>query len=143
VVVVFVVVLMTWQGRERTHRLTCGANMKAIGAALAVYCASYPGSTASSLEQLAEEGLLPREVMTCPSSSRAASNYIVVWENVMGNPLANDAIIVYEPKSNHGGDGGNVLFADGHVSFMVGPEYDRLLAALPSPATPTTDSDEP
>ena len=40
-------------------------------------------------------------------------------------------VIAYEPKSNHGNEGGNVAFADGHVEFIKGQRYDDLIGNLP------------
>jgi prepilin-type processing-associated H-X9-DG protein len=36
-------------------------------------------------------------------------------------------VVVYEPKSNHDGVGGNFLYADGHVEFVRVPEYDEII----------------
>ena len=141
-VVILVVVLMVWQGRERTHRLRCGENLRAIGTALMLYHERYPEAGAFGLAKLVEDGLVPAQALVCPSVGSGAANYIVVWDNLKREPLPNDAVIVYEPKSNHRGAGGCALFADGHVSFMRVPAYDKLVATLP-PATAGTENNNP
>jgi prepilin-type processing-associated H-X9-DG protein len=47
-----------------------------------------------------------------------------------------DAVFAYEPLSNHDGDGTNVLYGDGHVSFLNRQEALRLIAELQSGHNP-------
>jgi prepilin-type processing-associated H-X9-DG protein len=36
--------------------------------------------------------------------------------------------LIYEPIENHHGEGGNILFVDGHVEFYSKQGYDKILA---------------
>ena len=37
---------------------------------------------------------------------------------------------MYEPLSNHGDEGSNLLFVDGHVTFVRAPEYEDLMKTV-------------
>ena len=39
-------------------------------------------------------------------------------------------VVLYEPMSNHGGDGMNVLFLDGHVEFLTKRSAAAMVAQL-------------
>jgi prepilin-type processing-associated H-X9-DG protein len=50
-----------------------------------------------------------------------------------------NAVLAYEPLSNHDGDGTNVLYGDGHVSFLDRKETDYLIAELQAGHNPPRD----
>ena len=114
--------------REMSRRLTCQRNMQSLGAALRLYARESPGRAAGDLDGLLQRGLVEEEHLLCPTSGLTTSNYVlVVSDGVAPGP---PTVIMYEPKSNHGGVGGNVLFADGHATFLRGAAYDAAVSSL-------------
>jgi hypothetical protein len=45
------------------------------------------------------------------------SDYIYVGDGLTTSSSV-DSVVLYEPLSNHGGDGMNVLFAEGHLEWV-------------------------
>lgn len=77
-----------------------------------------------------------------------ASDYIYVGDGLTTSSPS-DAVVLYEPLHDHGGDGMNVLFADGHVEWVNASDCQPILTQSvagvrpirypPPPATnPTT-----
>ncbi len=111
--------------RERANRFRCQANLKAIGIAARIYRLDYAGAEEPTIDWLVNAGHLTQDQVICPSSGLARSSYVLQLPAADGEPF------VYEPKSSHGGVGGNVVFGDGHVAFLRGEEYDRVIRPAP------------
>jgi prepilin-type processing-associated H-X9-DG protein len=118
--------------RELSKRMVCQANMRGIYTTMKIYTDDDPGEGQATLDDLVTTGYITSRQLICPSSGLNTSNYIIVSYPSDPSSLDCDAVIMYEPKSNHGGEGGNVVFVDGHASFVGGAEYDRLIRKLPS-----------
>lgn len=115
------------RARELAKRMVCASNLKDIGTAMKVYANDL------GVSPLIQAGYLTHQATVCPGSGLELSNYIIVHPPIgepTGQELDNRAVLIYEPKSNHGEEGGNFLFADGHVEFVKDEEYDELVQAL-------------
>jgi len=129
---------------ETANRVKCANNLRQIGLAITLYAHEngelYPPSLAMLL---ASEDLTPN-AMVCPSTndeqSRAADttgivvdleaaetnapghkdclSYVYAAHGLTTNTMSGTAVVAYEPLDNHGGDGTNVLFGDGHVEWI-------------------------
>ncbi len=113
------------RARELSKRLVCQSNLRGIGTTMLIYQDEFPGQGVAPLTLFVQSGDIAPQQLICPSSGLTTSNYVVL-------PLPPNAdgtvVWAYEPASNHGGEGGNVVFADGHASFFRNEEYDRLIA---------------
>lgn len=112
------------RARELSKRLVCQANMQSIGTTMMIYANDYPGQGCPPVLTFVTSGDITQQQTVCPSSQLGTSNYVFL---PLPDSAGGDTVWAYEPKSNHGGEGGNVLFADGHASFFHSNEYDRLI----------------
>jgi len=130
-----IVLYVGWHGAvsgwELQRRVACAANLKGIGTSAKIYGADLDwGDTPAVLEALIASGAIVRAQTICPGYNGPASNYRLVPAAPVEGKVDDRAIIAYEPKSNHRGEGGNVLYADGHANFVGVPEYDRLIESI-------------
>jgi len=126
------------RARELSKRSVCAANMKGIGQALYIYAQDepkgmFPEAGADWMGRLINAGNTTPKQFVCPSTADTLGDcsYIYVpGYGVNGDPKQ---IIVYEPIENHGGEGGNILYLDGHVQFVKSPQYEQAIAAIKLP----------
>lgn len=120
------------QVRELSKRLVCAANLKGIGTSMKIYEFDNPSAGRLTLQDLVDRGDIMSEQLICLSNEFGNANYVLVSPvKDVPDALPPRTVMLYEPKSNHGDEGGNILFADGHVEFVKSPEYDSLIAAIP------------
>ena len=151
------------RAREPANRVKCASNLKQIGLALAEYARANNGRYPPDLSVLLQpQSDLAPAVFTCPSSSdvpatgdtpearshnlRSAPghlSYVYVGAGLSSSDALPGRVLVYEPLANHGGEGMNVLYTNGDVTFIPMPDADRLIAELQSRHSPphgsTTD----
>lgn len=107
------------RGWELQRRLVCAGHLKDLGT---LGTPRWP-TDVPILQWLAEH--------KCPNAPNP--NYVIVAAALERIGAVSDprTVVAYEPRSNHGGEGGNILFADGHVSFVRAAAYDELIATIP------------
>jgi len=64
-------------------------------------------------------------------------SYIYVGRGMTTATATSTTVVAYEPLVNHG-NGADVLFGDGHVQFMLAPQFKSLIATIPATTFPTT-----
>jgi len=140
------------KAREPANRVKCAANLKQIGLAITQYAQENGGHFPPSLVVLMKHEDITLECLVCPSSnderlsatttdealadlSAAERNapghkhglsYVYVGSGMQLKTVAASAVVAYEPLENHNGQGGNVLFGDGHVDWMTKSNHPIL-----------------
>jgi prepilin-type processing-associated H-X9-DG protein len=118
--------------------------MKQIGLGAIMYANANGGQFPDDLEAIVTSQSLAPTVLNCPSSAdKPPSNtstqalladmkkpghvsYVWVGKGLTVQAAAN-VVILFEPTSNHRGEGMNVLFGDGHVEWTNDGEADSIL----------------
>ena len=111
--------------RERARRVSCCSNLKFASVALHMYAAdhheTYPGKLAEIGKYWADQP----SIFACPSTRNKPGSFDTAdeWTDyvyVPGLPesVPPDTVIMYCPAKNHKGEGGNVLFTDGHAEWF-------------------------
>jgi prepilin-type processing-associated H-X9-DG protein len=135
--------------------------MRQLGQAMMIYASVNAGRFPDRLDRLL--AYVPSSALVCPSTSDTPAagqspqaqtgnlakpghlSYVYVGDAYSTNALVNSSttIVMYEPLANHA-DGTNVLYADGHVTYLpaavVMTSIPGLKSATPSlgPGGPTT-----
>jgi len=137
------------RSRESANRVKCASNERQIGQALLLYAESLGGRYPDRLEDALLTQDITAEVFCCPSSNDEKSpgatpqeqaahlseahhlSYVYLGKG-MTTAAPAEAVLLYEITANHDEDGGNVLFADGHIEWFNKRE---LLGVLKLPTT--------
>jgi prepilin-type processing-associated H-X9-DG protein len=138
---------------SRSRELDLGtiymANMRGIGQALTTYAAqnggAFPEAGADWTARLLDAGLTAPAMLKCPcDKSSATCSYIYIPGGTVGPPNSPLCLLLYDRPGNHGSEGGNMLFMDGHVLFDKSPDYgERINANKPPQDTSPAQQEKP
>ena len=135
------------RSRETANRVKCASNERQIGMAIGLYAESHGGKYPDRLEDLLLTQDVTSELFCCPSSNDEKASGETPAEQAanlstphhlsylyLGKGLTTssppDTVVLTETPSNHDDDGGNVLFADGHVEWFNRKELEKLVPPL-------------
>ncbi len=114
------------RARETAKRTVCAANLRGLGTALYTYGSENDGAMPADLDVLVGSGSVDANYLFCPSSNLATDHYILITGVTEGDPLT--TAIAYENLENHSGEGGNIIFKDGHVEWQKAASFKKILA---------------
>ena len=114
------------RARELANIAVCGANLQAVEVSLRSYAEEH-SQEPPDLSALVDSGWIDPRMLNCPSVDPAVSQTLpYIW--IRGADCADeDNVVLYEPIQNHGGEGGNVLFCDGHAEFVSEADWEQVL----------------
>jgi prepilin-type processing-associated H-X9-DG protein len=111
--------------RERARRVSCCSNLKFACFALHMYAADHGEIYPERLAEIGKYLAFQPALFRCFGSGNEPGTFETVdeWTDyvyVPGLPesVLPDTVIMYCPAKNHKGEGGNVLFGDGHVEWF-------------------------
>jgi prepilin-type processing-associated H-X9-DG protein len=111
------------RARRQAQMVYCASQLRQIGMGCLMYASANGGWTPPSLAVMqSSAGVRP---MTCPggvSAGVANPGYILALPSTRLATISSPAttVLAYEPPTNHGGRGINVLYVDGHVAWLPG-----------------------
>jgi prepilin-type processing-associated H-X9-DG protein len=141
--------------RASSNLAKCESNMHQIGLAIIMYQNDHNQNYPNSLPELLEEQITPG-AFVCPSSNDTAStgattqaiaadwakpghlSYIYLGKGLNDKTAMADTVVLYEPMSNHAGEGMNVLFGDGHTDWVNATVGAKIIAAAATGKLPIT-----
>jgi len=135
------------RAREVANRARCAFNMKQIAMSLIQYQNDYAGANPPDLATLWKtEKNLTGSMFVCPSSSDTPAadftqldagghcSYVYVGANA--KQADDTAVILYEKNTDHAGDGTNILFGNGSVSWHSAADAQRIISSPAGAVSP-------
>jgi prepilin-type processing-associated H-X9-DG protein len=110
----------------------CPRHLRNIGQALLMYANDYGGVYPPTLDVLATSEVFSKEIVSCPITRKP---FIFLAPGSVAKSLGEEDLLVYEPPEYNDGEGSNLLFGDGHVSWQpaaVVQQYVARAATRPS-----------
>ena len=142
----------------------CGSNLHSIGEGLLLYRNDHRGIYPSSWAEAVAGGQIAPELLVCPATDDSPAvippgagvlmvaaalgrpghvSYVYCARGWNQNDVRADAIVAYEPTSNHNGLGSEFLFGDDHVDWIDSPRAARLIAAAAATTRPVSAATVP
>lgn len=139
---------------EQAHRIRCSSNLRQIAQAIQLYAFDNQGLFPPDARTLKATQQISFDCFICDSTADTAAksldelavvghlSYIYAGADFTTHS-APKCIVALDDPANHNLEGGNVLFADGHVEFLNLPTIQHILNELsagrnpPSTLTPT------
>ncbi|MCH7703403.1 MAG: hypothetical protein IID37_17140 [Planctomycetes bacterium] len=109
--------------REGSRRLACGNHLRQLCTCSAIDSEWPFDDPEEDLQAFLEQA-------RCPSGGGSYVFHIPFASRSESRNVDPSMVLAYEALSNHGGAGGNTLFADGHSEFVQGDRYLQLVAGL-------------
>jgi prepilin-type processing-associated H-X9-DG protein len=123
------------RARETAKRVQCASNLRQIGQAILLYSNDHKGAYPPDLGTLIKTEDITAQVFVCPDTGKSPppnmqpdeaaawvnqnSDYVYVGANMTQQTANPQAVVCYEHDADHGRDGMNMLFGDGHVEFQT------------------------
>jgi prepilin-type processing-associated H-X9-DG protein len=136
--------------RDASPRAKCVSNLHQIGLAILLYQQDHGGQYPDTLGRLTETEQIGPDVFVCPESNdqpstgpttRAISDevtagpaghhcsYVYIGRGLTDKTVTPTTIVAYDAPDDHGGDGGNALYGDGHVDWLNKADAAKVLPA--------------
>jgi len=133
--------------REVANRVKCASNLRQIGVAIDQYARDHDGKCPDDFADLLLNDDITAAVFVCPSAADIPASgrsqqeiarnlkkpgccsYLYFAKGVRA-PWEPTRVLATEPLENHGEDGINVLYGDGHVGWVGRKEAEELLRKL-------------
>ena len=135
------------RAREQANRVKCAfKHGRMIGQDIAMYANSNGNHYPEKLEDLLQfDPTISHSIFVCPTDDKAPPtstslqaaqqeiasgkncSYIYVGSDLTAS-ASPDIVVLFEPLSDHAGQGMNVLFADFHVEWLTKAEAQSILS---------------
>jgi len=114
------------RARELSKRTVCAANMRGIAQAMYIYAQSEPNfAFPDDINKVVTAGNATPRQFQCPSAPPGRQCYYYVPGQTTNS--APNGVLLFEDPNNHLGEGGNVLYQDGHVMFVKGAQFQAIV----------------
>jgi prepilin-type processing-associated H-X9-DG protein len=148
-----------WPGSKSVPRVKCASNLHQLGLAMIMYMQDNNGQYPPSLATLLVDEQITAQVFICPDSADTPAtgattqaiaadllkpghcSYIYLGNGLTDKTTPANAVIAYEPLSNHaaaGWKGMNVLYGDGHIDWDDAQTAAKILAKIAATSRPVT-----